>query len=192
MLVRVRERNDRLQASVQQVTLVQAADGSISHERFEIPPWLSQALAGASGVSVAGVSHNDGKSVKETPASGSVGGITQGSPGGAPPVTGVTATVDPPPSKEALRFYLHESENEESDRERLDRLIQLLRDHPGDDPVRLFIHARDGDRIELTLPDASSTDDLRLAGVDILGPQGGAEPVSPVIVRTRGVEPVEV
>ena len=37
MLVRVRERNDRLQAAVQQASLVQAADGTISHEHFSDP-----------------------------------------------------------------------------------------------------------------------------------------------------------
>src|SRR6185295_4668403 len=51
MLVRVRERSDRLQTSVQQVSLVQAADGSFSHEQFGIPPWLTEAVRASAGVS---------------------------------------------------------------------------------------------------------------------------------------------
>ncbi|MDP9237440.1 MAG: DNA polymerase III subunit alpha [Chloroflexota bacterium] len=52
MLVRVRERADRLQSSVQQVSLVQAADGSFSHEQFGIPPWLTDAVRATAGVAV--------------------------------------------------------------------------------------------------------------------------------------------
>ena len=57
--------------------------------------------------------------------------------------------------------------------------------------VRLFIHAHDGDRIELHLPDARACEQLRDAGVELLGPQGGAEPL-PDLRKTRGVEPLEV
>jgi hypothetical protein len=66
--------------------------------------------------------------------------------------------------------------------------------YPGGDDVRLFIHARDGDRIELAMPPARACDELRDAGMAALGPGGGAEPIAPQGAgpRTRGVEPLEV
>ena len=50
MLVRVRERGDRLQASVQQASLVQAADGTVSHEHFAIPRLADDGREGERGV----------------------------------------------------------------------------------------------------------------------------------------------
>ena len=94
-------------------------------------------------------------------------------------------------ARPALRFFLHESEHDEEDRARLDALIALIADYPGEDPIRIFIHARDGDRIELHLPDARACEELRSAGIDVLGRQGGADPL-PEARKTRGVEPLEV
>jgi DNA polymerase-3 subunit alpha len=223
MLVRVRERNDRLQAGVQQASLVQAADGTVSHEHFSIPSWLTEAVRSTAGVSVTHVEH-------DTPATdvGARGGVP--SSGGVParrkspaPNNGTnggarsdaasaakqaaTAVADPPSSAErrpavptartrngtsaALRFFLHESEHDEEDRARLDALIAVIAGYPGDDPVRIFIHARDGDRIELHLPDARACEDLRTAGIEVLGRHGGADPL-PDPRKTRGVEPLEV
>ena len=73
MLVRVRERNDRLQAGVQQVSLVQAADGTVSHEHFSIPSWLTEAVRSTAGVSVTRVEHDrpprtDGRRARGAPA----------------------------------------------------------------------------------------------------------------------------
>jgi len=199
MHVRVRERNDRLQVSVQQVSLVQAADGSVSHERFEIPPWLSQALGDNAGVRIAAVQHGQpasGSEVNVSTGNGSTASsVISGSPPSAaehasPPITTRPAEADA--TEATLRFILHESDDDAADHTRLDTLIALLREHPGTDPVRLFIHARDGDRIELTLPAASACEDLRTAGIAALGPHGGAEPLTVAPQRTRGVEPLEV
>jgi hypothetical protein len=44
--------------------------------------------------------------------------------------------------------------------------------------VRLFVHARDGDRIELSMPDAIASDELREAGIAVLTPHGGADPIA--------------
>ena len=55
MLARVRERADRLNIAVQHVSLVQAADGSISHERFGVPDWLTSAVRASAGVGVLNV-----------------------------------------------------------------------------------------------------------------------------------------
>src|SRR5207248_5541497 len=80
------------------------------------------------------------------------------------------ATVRP-----AIRFILHESPDEDADRVRLDALIEVLRQYPGGDDIRLFVHARDGDRIELTMPSARACEELRVAGIAALAPQGDAE-----------------
>ena len=76
-----------------------------------------------------------------------------------------------------MRFFLHESEDPEDDRRRLDELIALISGAPGSHPVRLFVHAADGDQIELALPDADATEELRQAGIALLTPYGGAEPL---------------
>jgi hypothetical protein len=102
------------------------------------------------------------------------------------------------PATLQLRFYLHESSEPEADRTRLDALIALIERYPGEDTVRLFIHASDGDKIELGMPPARACDDLREEGLALLGEHGGADaietvpPPPPSSRRTRGVEPLEV
>ncbi|HXK34596.1 MAG TPA: DNA polymerase III subunit alpha, partial [Dehalococcoidia bacterium] len=178
MLVRVRERNERVQASVQQVSLVQAADGSISHEQFEVPWWLTTALRENTGVSVEAVTH-------APPAAGTVPEAESHGGGG----NGAAKNG----ARRMLRFVLHESDDDEADRRRLDALIEMLRQHAGDDTVRLFVHARDGDTIELRLPSATVTEELRAAGLAILGEGGDAEAIAAAPARrTRGPEPLEV
>jgi DNA polymerase-3 subunit alpha len=231
MQVRVRERNDRLQASVQQASLVQAADGTISHEHFAIPEWLTQALRDNAGVSVARVEHDRGRSAPPSsggakaplgPVNDAGASTREASRSGPPEATAppdaaidadsrteatatataaavgngvATAVLEPEPAvvievpaaangngdgaahRKLLRFYLHESQHPDADLRRLDALIDLLREYPGHDAVRIFIHAHDGDRIELTLPDADACDELRVAGVRRLGDGGGAEPI---------------
>jgi len=193
MLVRVRERNDRLQASVQQVSLVQAANGSVSHEQFEIPAWLNAALRDTAGVAVSDVRRDEAK-----PEVGSLklegGSNGNGAMAGdlQPSASSVQLPPDPAPlTKRTLRFFLHESDDDAADRARLDALVELIGGYPGGDAVRLFIHARDGDRIELTLPDARACEELRAAGVEALGPDGGAEALPPER-RSVGVQPLEV
>ncbi len=242
MLVGVRERNDRLQASVREVSLVQAADGTTSHEQFAIPTWLTKAVRDNAGVSVARVAaplqiaapkeqsaggaqqtadskqqmqpepaptaSTSGASAppqspsapsapKKAPSTSNGNGTKNGTSGNG----AASATIEAPVTKNqspptSLRFVLHESDDSDADRERLDALIELIRQHPGRDTVRLFIHGHDGDKFELTLDDAAATDDLRAAGIDALGPGGSAEPLTESPVRngakTRGIEPLEV
>jgi hypothetical protein len=193
MLVRVRERGDRLQAAVQQVSLVQAADGSVSHEQFEIPAWLRDALRTSADVSVSDVQHD----TPADPTTKVAEPATNGSDGAAKASRAATngaATATAPPARRParpLRFILHESDDHEADRARLDALIELLKKSPGSHPVRLFIHAGDGDRIELSMPDAAISEELREAGIAALGANGDAEPL-PQDRRTVGVQPLEV
>ena len=185
LLVRVRERGDRLQAAVQQVSLVQAADGSVSHEAFAVPGWLTEAVRSTAGVAVSAVRHDDGeKEARDGKREADAGGnaVVQPPPDPPAPPNGTATT---------LRFFLHESADEHADRERLDALVSLIASYPGGDAVRLFVHARDGDRIELTLPDGRACAELRSAGIDVLGPGGGAEPLV-ARPRTAGVQPLEV
>ncbi len=203
MLVRVRERNDRLQAGVQQASLVQAADGTVSHEHFHIPSWLTDAVRGAPGVTIAAAQREGGDapangatsaragaglpSAHIRPRSGGPPGQLSHRPRRNPSATPTRAATPPT----TLRFFLHESADDHEDRSRLDALIALLAGYPGGDAIRIFIHARDGDRIELHLPDARACEELRSAGIAALGPHGGAEPLA-ASRKTRGVEAIEV
>jgi DNA polymerase-3 subunit alpha len=192
MLVNVRERSDRLQISVKQVSLVQAADGSMSHEQFEIPGWLTSAVRASAGVGVIAVE-------RERPANGASSNGAIGHENGAngqgdaPPMT---RHQTPDTNHQLLRFWLHESDDAGADRKRLDDLVSLIERYPGTDRVRIFIHANDGDRIELSMPPARVCDELRDAGMVLLGDLGGAEEIvreQPGAPRkTRGVEPLEV
>ena len=251
MLVRVRERNERLQAGVQQVSLVQAADGTVSHEHFHIPAWLTEAVRTTAGVSITNVQRESNTAPQNgapapvgarrampSPGTGTDASNTAPASRGtttdvstsrtAAPLRDIEPTADPSPRTDrssdlspkatngttaahpkppatnganngngatatpprVLRFFLHESTNEDDDRTRLDALVALIANYPGADPIRLFIHAADGDRIELHLPNARACEELRTAGVELLGKQGGADPL-PTQQATRGVEPLE-
>ena len=171
--------------AVNEVTLVQAADGSVSHEHFEVPPWLTAAVRASTDVSVVRVEHANGNG------NGNATTTPGGGNGAAQPTE--APTTAPP---RALRFYLHESDDGDADRARLDALIALIEQHPGDGVVRLFIHANDGDKIELAMPPADVTEALREQGLALLGEHGGADAIDlapkPPARRTRGVEPLEV
>ncbi|HEY8172882.1 MAG TPA: DNA polymerase III subunit alpha [Dehalococcoidia bacterium] len=199
MLLRVRERSDRLQIAVQQVSLVQAADGSVSHEQFVIPHWLTDAVRASAGVGVVGVRHEGAVANGNGRGNGAAGNggtpkmLEAPSTAGQSPVTNHQPPKPSAAPQATLRFYLHESDDDDADRARLEQLISLITEYPGEDAVRLFIHARDGDRIELAMPCARACEELRTAGKALLGKHGGAdEIVAPSSKRTRGVEPVEV
>jgi DNA polymerase-3 subunit alpha len=218
MLLRVRERGDRLQIAVQQVSLVQAADGSVSHEEFQIPGWLTEAVRKSAGVGVVQIEHRERPALpppsrEANGANGNGHGHADGAPGNGaappqlePPSPAAPPVPAPPMAPAApsavLRFYMHESEDADGDRRKLDALIALIGEHPGEDVVRLFIHAADGDRIELSMPRAAATEELRSAGIALLGEGGGAEEIAQTAKRpapngngagrTYGVQPLEV
>jgi len=204
MLVRVRERADRLQIAVQQVSLVQAADGSVSHEHFTVPDWLTAAVRSSAGVGV--VRALPPGSGEHAPANGNGDGARNGNGNGsrtgagqpAPAASSADAPAAAPvpePRRAApratLRFFMHESDDETADRARLDALIALIGEHPGEDIVRLFVHLNDGDKIELAMPAAAASEELRERGIALLGERGGAEAIArPQERRTAGVQPV--
>jgi hypothetical protein len=202
----VRERGDRLQIAVQQLALVQTADGSITHEEFQIPHWLTDAVRASAGVGVVRVQHealpgpsggDDAPNGHGAPGNGAAAAIEAPTEPAALPAPAKDAV--PPangaskPGRTVLRFYMHESDDGAADTQRLDDLITLISEYPGEDSVRLFIHANDGDRIELSMPDARACDELREAGVRLLGEGGGAEEIRrPGAGRTAGVQALEV
>jgi DNA polymerase-3 subunit alpha len=71
-----------------------------------------------------------------------------------------------------MRITLRESEDTDSDHERLRAVMSALQEFEGEDPVRLTIRQQDGDEVELELPHARACDELssRLAG--LLGEAG--------------------
>jgi len=66
-----------------------------------------------------------------------------------------------------MRITLRESEDADSDHERLRAVMSALQEFEGEDHVRLTIRQQDGDEVELELPRARACDELsaRLAGV---------------------------
>jgi len=66
-----------------------------------------------------------------------------------------------------MRITLSETEDSDSDHERLRAVMSALQEFEGEDHVRLTIRQQDGDEVELELPRARACDELsaRLAGV---------------------------
>ncbi len=71
------------------------------------------------------------------------------------------------PVPHSLHITLTETEDTESDQERLRALMSALQEFEGDDEVRLTIRQRDGDEVELELPRTRACGELseRLGGV---------------------------
>jgi len=81
----------------------------------------------------------------------------------------------PEPSRRApslLRILLEETDDPESDHERLRSLVNALRRYSGDCAVRLAIRQRDGAEVEMDLPRARPCPELTQALGDIVGPFG--------------------
>ena len=83
-----------------------------------------------------------------------------------------------PPARSAaqprLLIAVRETHDEEADRSRLAGLMTALVDFPGSDEVRLIVHMRDGQRVELALPTARACDELCLRVAHLLGDCGEA------------------
>ncbi len=74
-----------------------------------------------------------------------------------------------------LRIVLAETEDSEGDQERLRAVVNALRDFQGDDEVRLSIHQRDGEEVELELPRARRCEELQQRLKEIVGGWGAVE-----------------
>ena len=73
-----------------------------------------------------------------------------------------------------LRLTITETEDIESDRARLQDLVDTLRGFAGSDPVRLTVHTAGGGRADMALAPVSATEPLRKVVIGILGPNGTA------------------
>ena len=85
----------------------------------------------------------------------------------APPPPSPIPAPQPAPTPPAtaptgpLRLTLRETADEASDQRRLSALFRALQSQPGNDPVHLTIHTRDGETIELALPTVRMDEALR-------------------------------
>jgi hypothetical protein len=92
------------------------------------------------------------------------GGNGNGSPG--------KTSAEPAPGPQLLRIVLEETDDPEGDHERLRALVNTLRGYGGEIGVRLSIHQRDGEEVEMELPSARNCPELARELADIVGPWG--------------------
>jgi DNA polymerase-3 subunit alpha len=90
------------------------------------------------------------------------------------PANGPSSTTEVPANpvgndSQVLRIVLAETEDSEGDQERLRAVVNALREFQGEDEVRLSIHQRDGDEVELALPHARLCPELSQRLVEIVG-----------------------
>ncbi len=80
----------------------------------------------------------------------------------------------PAAAQQRLLIAVRETHDEEADRLRLAGLMTALVDFPGSDEVRLIVHMRDDQRVELALPTARACDELCHRVAQLLGEWGEA------------------
>jgi hypothetical protein len=71
-----------------------------------------------------------------------------------------------------MRITLSETEDADSDHERLRAVMSALQEFEGEDHVRLTIRQQDGDEVELELPRARACDELSQRLSSALGDAG--------------------
>jgi len=187
--VRAKERNGRLNISVNEIELYRAGDGSPSG--FVPPEWLrkeqgprnkEQGVAnGANGKASNGANGSRSRTKKPEPAASR---IDESASDPRP------ATRDPQPAEgpaqvavlatRRMRVELFETDDEDADRDRLQRLLAALRDAPGDEEVRLTVHTLDGNSQAVSLGKlrVRATDELASRLERILSDAGSAEVVA--------------
>jgi hypothetical protein len=74
-----------------------------------------------------------------------------------------------------FRIELRETDDEAADRDRLERVLALLREHPGDDKVRLTVRTLDGAAHAVALPATTASDELTSRLRETLGDAGTVE-----------------
>ena len=82
------------------------------------------------------------------------------------------AAAPPKPEQQRLRIILDETDDPDSDEDRLRSLIATLGDFPGADPVRLAIRQANGEEVEMELPSARRCHELARTLESVVGPWG--------------------
>ena len=189
MEVRIRERNDRLQVAVEQVELYQPVDETSS--TFHPPDWLRKhgkprTREPGNGVPPPEPAAQNQEAASNLEAGGSkLEGVPDNAPSQATPPARPPARPPAQPSTSApspvataarasLRIELRETNDEDADRDRLQRLLSALRDFPGDDDVRLTVRTLDGAAQRVALPSARACPELTAELANILSDAGEA------------------
>jgi DNA polymerase III subunit alpha len=173
--VRARERNGRLQIAVQQVELYQPAAGAAIG--FVAPSWIS-APPPANGAPSkplprrAKVAEPPPQYRKTAPAA--VAAKRQTEPVEASKPQPATSDRPVATATRPVRIELRETEDEDADRDRLDRVLAALRDFPGDDEVRFTVRTLDGAAHQIALGKlrVRSCDELMARLADALSEAG--------------------
>ncbi len=167
-LVRVRERGDRLQCSVQRASLYQGA--GVSADAFVIPEWLRQGATSSgpatSAMRTTGTAPRADHTVTPTPRPTSASPRPEARPEGSAEPPAPSA----PPQR--LHISLRETDDESEDLERLSAVMAALADFPGDDEMRLVVRTRDGEEVPMALPSARACPELRDRLASLLGEPG--------------------
>ncbi len=150
--VKVKARDERLQVSVQKVVVY-------GEEPFD-PAMLAVDSNGN------GYRRSDGRP------SGRNGGNGNGPPRNGEAQMRDASTAPTAAASSQLRIVLDETDDPDGDHERLQALVDALRDYSGGEEVRLSIRQRDGDEIEMQLPRARYCPELTQRLGEIVGPWG--------------------
>jgi DNA polymerase-3 subunit alpha len=175
MQVKARERNGRLNISVNEVELFQSVDGVPTG--FQPPAWLTKSNGNGNGAS-----HQDSRPPRPNgrPSSGRTNNQQPIANNQPRPASPRRSTPDPRPASVAtatrattlLRIELRETDDENADRERLADVLEAVRAFPGDDECRLTVHTLDGETQRVALSPIRTCDDLTARLRDALGEAG--------------------
>ena len=196
--VEVRERGDRLTIAVEELAPYDQDRGrpiEFEPSKFTVTRGARRRGRQRNGAATAGATNGGGPNGNDPP--GGPGGPSGGGPNGGGPgprlhavpsngdatANGTTsnggfpralpaAPVDGPAR---LHIAMEETTDVAADRRRLGRILRLLAEHPGDEPVELLVVARDGTQTPLTLPSVADIDALVAALRPLLGVLGRAE-----------------
>jgi DNA polymerase-3 subunit alpha len=193
---RIKDRDDRLSAAVQKAVLY--GDGPVNAQALFVEPQPSygqQRGYRRNGGNGNGRHGNGGEGAKsQEPGArsqeprrtegGEPGAIAEPASAYEPaapyaPQGGSSTTAAPAEAPvygaaavERLRITLEETDDADGDHERLQALVDTLRDYSGESSVRLRILQRDGAEIELDLPGARCSPELTRRLEGIVGPWG--------------------
>jgi DNA polymerase-3 subunit alpha len=170
--VRIKDRDDRLSAAVQKAVVY--GDGPVNVQALFVEPQPSYGQP-------RGYKRNGNGRGNDEPGArsqGPTGAESENGVGGSHRTDSdaaggsVKVVVFGAEAAERLRITLEETDDADGDHERLQALVDTLRDYTGESSVRLRILQRDGEEIELDLPGARCSPELTQRLGEIVGPWG--------------------